>query len=507
MSRGRRYEEPKLNMKKVFAVIIAIIVIIMFIFIIKGILDKDEEQGKISSETYFASYKDNKWGVINSKGEDVITPTYQEMIIIPNQKKDVFLCTYDVNYDTGEYKTKVFNKNNEEILTGYDKIEAIQNYDENNNIWYESNVLKIEKGGKYGLIDLNGKEILPCEYEEITVIANIQNAIKIKKDGKYGVVDTEGNEILKIDYQNIETLGKDNKSGYIVQSVEGKYGIMNYSNSLVVDVQYDKIDKVYGNDLYVVEKEGKQILVNKEQEEVLNNDTYTQITAILKTRDTGVIFEKDGKYGVMNLAGEKVIDNTYEELKEAKADILIAKQNGKYGIIDLQNNQKVEFKYNSITYNQEADIYIAEDENFNNDLLDNTFTVRQTGILTDLNTGKGYIELRNDDGYKYYNFKFEEQNEKDIYNQNTLFLSKKDGKYGFIDKDGNVVVDYIYDDATKQNEYGFAGIKKDGKWGSIDSKGNVVIEPTYNLDEYIKIDFIGKWHFGKDTNMNYYNQD
>ena len=47
MSRGRRYEEPKLNMKKVFAVIVAIIVIIMFIFIIKGLLDKDEEQGKI----------------------------------------------------------------------------------------------------------------------------------------------------------------------------------------------------------------------------------------------------------------------------------------------------------------------------------------------------------------------------------------------------------------------------------------------------------------------------
>ena len=34
MSRGKRYdEEPKLNIKKVFAVIIAIIVIIMLIFI------------------------------------------------------------------------------------------------------------------------------------------------------------------------------------------------------------------------------------------------------------------------------------------------------------------------------------------------------------------------------------------------------------------------------------------------------------------------------------------
>ena len=34
MSRGRRYEEPKLNLKKVFAVILAIVVFIMFIFMI-----------------------------------------------------------------------------------------------------------------------------------------------------------------------------------------------------------------------------------------------------------------------------------------------------------------------------------------------------------------------------------------------------------------------------------------------------------------------------------------
>ena len=50
MSRGRRYEEPKLNLKKVFAVILAIAVVIMFIFIIKGILAKEKEQGKVHSK-------------------------------------------------------------------------------------------------------------------------------------------------------------------------------------------------------------------------------------------------------------------------------------------------------------------------------------------------------------------------------------------------------------------------------------------------------------------------
>ena len=70
----------------------------------------------------------------------------------------------------------------------------------------------------------------------------------------------------------------------------------------------------------------------------------------------------------------------------------------------------------------------------------------------------------------------------------------------------NYKLDYIYDDATQQNTYGYVAVKKDGKWGSINSKGNVVIEPTYNLDNYLVIDFIGKWHLGQDMNLNYYIQ-
>ena len=52
MSRGKRYEEPKLNLKKVFAVIIAFVVLIMFIFMIRGLFGKDEEQTRITKEIY-----------------------------------------------------------------------------------------------------------------------------------------------------------------------------------------------------------------------------------------------------------------------------------------------------------------------------------------------------------------------------------------------------------------------------------------------------------------------
>lgn len=505
MSRGRRYEEPKLNMKKVFAVIIAIIVVIMFIYIIKGILTKDEEKGKIASKDYFAALKDNKWGIIDSSGNIIIDPSYAEMIVVPNSKNDVFLCTYDVDYNTGEYKTKALNSKNEEIFQDYEQIEAIQNYDKNNNLWYETDILKVKKDGKYGIINLSGKEILPCEYDNITALDGIKNTLKIIKDGKYGIADNTGKILLETKYTDVTNLGEDNKSGFIVKGEDGKYGIIDYSNTVILELKYDAIDKIYGNDFYVVKQNGKQILIKKDGTEVLT-EGFDEITAILKNAENGIIYKKANKYGVMKTTGETVIEPNYEELKETKSGIFIAKKDGKYGVIDLQKNQKVEFKYQSIIYQEKADLYIAEDEGFNNDILDNSYTVKQTGILVDLNSEKEYIELSQNGEYKYYNFKFEEKKVTDIFSSNTIFLSKKNGKYGFVDKEGNVVVDYIYDDATEQNTYGYAGIKKDGKWGVVDNKGKVIQEPTYELEEYFKVDFIGRWHLGKDLNMNYYNQ-
>ncbi len=506
MSRGRRYDtEPKLNMKKVFAVIIAIVVVIMFIFIIKGVLSKDTKSGKVKSKSYFTSYKDNKWGVIDDNGNNIIDPSYGELIVIPNNKIGVFICTYDTNYDTGEYKTKVLNEKNEELFTDYDKIEAISNNDKNNNLKYEQEVLKVQRDGKYGLINLTGKQVLPTDYDEITSIQGIDNSFKIVKDGKYGIVDAEGKIVIEPQYSDIDILGKDNKSGFIVKDSTGKSGIRDYSNNQILEIKYDSIEKVYGNGLYVVTENNKQKIVDKENKDVLTKG-FDSIKQILSSQENAVIFTKSEKYGIMNLSGEVIIEAQYDKLEETKLGIFIADKNGKYGVINSNKEEKLPFEYTSIIYNDKADIYIAEDSNFNSNILDNNFEIKISGILTEINDTKGYLKLRVDDNYKYYNFKFEEKQESDIFPNRTLFVNKNDGKYGLIDKSGKVILDYIYDDIIEQNDYGYVAIKKDGKWGSVNGNGVVVQEPIYDLDEYLLIDFIGRWHLGLDINMNYYNQ-
>lgn len=61
-----------------------------------------------------------------------------------------------------------------------------------------------------------------------------------------------------------------------------------------------------------------------------------------------------------------------------------------------------------------------------------------------------------------------------------LTLIYKNGAYGFADKNGNIVIDYIYESAFPFSS-GVAPVKKGGKWGYIDTKGNVVVD--FSLEE------------------------
>ena len=113
-------------------------------------------------------------------------------------------------------------------------------------------------------------------------------------------------------------------------------------------------------------------------------------------------------------------------------------------------------------------------------------------------------EVFDEDKEREILFKFETKKNTDLLTQNTLFLSKKDGKYGYVNKNNVVVINYIYDDATEQNDCGYVAVKQNGKWGTINSKGEKVVEPSLTMENNSIIDFIGTWHLAEDINANYY---
>lgn len=501
MSRGKRYNgERKLNMKKVVAVIAVILVIILFIFGIKQILkvDKNAVASKNIELNYLALFTNGNWGVINSSGETIIEPAYSEMVVIPNKTKPVFLCTYDVNYVDNSYKTKVINEKNQVLFADYENVFAVQNYDENNNLWIEENVLKVQKNGKYGLINLDGKEILPCEYDSISTLKGVKNSLIVKKEGKVGLVNTDGTIIVPAEYSEISAITQDYKNGYIVKNESGKYGVIKSDGQTALECKYDEIKHITENGMYIVKLDGTW-KVSLSDGTVYLDGKVANATGM---NNGNVIVNDKSKYGVLNIQTDLLIPSEYEFLSYVYEDKYIAKKDGKFGIINTNNEVVVEFKYADIAYNKDTDYIKAKNENNTFDYMTRDLTVKLTA--GDETVLKGFISVKNNGETKYYNYKLEEKSNKDVYTSNTLFITKSNGKYGFVNKDGKVVVEPIYDDATEQNDYGYVSVKKDGKWGAIDQYGNIVIQPTYTLNNNSLVEFVGKWHSSVDKNANYY---
>ena len=501
---AKRYDEPKLNKKKVFMVIFVIVLIVAAIVLFRNMSKKTTATAvpeKIVSLNYYTCFNNNKWGVIDSNGKTVLQPQYDEMIVIPNKTKKAFVCLYNVNYTDGTYDSKVVNENNETIINGYDKVEAIINKDKDNHTWYFENLLKVTKDGKAGLVSIEGQEMLPCTYDSIEPIEGIESVLKVSREGKYGLVDSIGNSIIDCEVNEIDALTEDYEDGFIVKKEENKYGLIGVDKTQILDYRYDKIFNVAGNGMYFVQEENTTKIVDKKKNKYLEG----QLESVKSINSDNIVYSKDGKYGIIKTDGTIVIEPNYEDLTYIFGTYYIAKKDGKYGVIGTSNEEKIPFNYTGITYNKTGMFLRADKENFLSDVLNKNFETKITDVIvSSVNEKDSYIKVKSNSDYKYYDFDLEEKSNKEILKQNTLFLNKEKGKYGFVNSKDVVVVNYEYDDGTEQNEYGYAAIKKNGKWGAINSKGEVIVQPTLDIDDFLVINFLGEWHLAEDYNSNYY---
>lgn len=501
-NKGNHFErEPKLNLKKVAATVIAVLAVIMVIISIKSALTKKVTTKNISVQTtYFTVYTENKWGVIDNEGKYIIKPEYDEMIIIPDKNKDVFICTYNVNYADGTYSTKILNSKGEEILKEYNKVEAIENNTQNK-IWYETGILKYESNGKYGIIDFDGKLVLSPEYDDIYSLQGIEKSIIVEKDSKKGLINSIGEIIIEPNYNEITSLTDDYSNGYIVKSESEKYGVINPDKKAILDTKFDSIDHVYGSNMYVVTENGIHKIITSTEDTVLD----TGFDEVASIDGEYVVVKKNGNYGVIDKSGQDIVSAEYESLNYCFDNNYIAKKDGKFGVVGIDNSVRVDFRYLTMSCVKKGNFLIADNEQYSTEIIDKNFNVALSDVIvSEINESKGYLRVRINNTYKCYNFSLEEKKAQEILPTRSLFLYKENGKYGYENNKGDRIVDPIYDDAMEQNEYGYCAVNKGGVWGVLKSNGSVLLTPSVNLNDYLYIDFIADWHMYNDLSLNVY---
>ena len=188
----------------IVATIIVLVIVGIFIYFVKFDKSKFKYENKTINRNYFLMNNENKYGVIDKNGNEIIKPNY-DLIEIPNPEKPVFICKKSYNSETSEYISEVYDDKGKELFTDCYRVEGIYIEEPVDEIHYQKDVLKYKENGKYGLIDFNGKKITKAKYDDIKNLEFKDGMLIVGENKKYGVINIKGEKILDSKYDKIDS--------------------------------------------------------------------------------------------------------------------------------------------------------------------------------------------------------------------------------------------------------------------------------------------------------------
>ncbi|MGN1297390.1 MAG: WG repeat-containing protein [Clostridia bacterium] len=441
--------------------------------------------------------EDGKYGLINFEGKKITKPIYDTIDSLPYKEGELLVKQND--------KYGVINiKGSKLIGIVYDQI-SVDGYYTNENGYKNAGYIvsnKTQEGYRYGYIDSKGNLILKLEYNQLSRITDIKDDDNVyllgAKNGQFGINKNE-KELIKNEYQSI--LYDQTNQLFVVEKSK-KYGVATLEGKVIVPEQYDQIDTV-GIYLYAKNEQGTTVYNSNGTEANIDRNIEILNTTNEKYR-IRINNENGTKYGVIGKDGKKIVEEKYNYIEYLYDNyFIVSGEESKLGVIDDKNNVKIEIENDSLQKVENTNIVQAIVSNSN---ITKLYSKDMNKICemkdATIEVKNDYIRIYNDDEVKYFSLEGQELRNTEVYLNNVLFAMQENGKWGFADKEGNIVVEAKYDKVTEFNEYGFAAVKKDGKWGAISRDGKEVIEPSYELKEDSQISFIGiyyqvKYGFGE----------
>jgi len=301
-------------------------------------------------------------------------------------------------------------------------------------------IQKTEGGNiKYGFIDTEGRVIADAIYDETKYYRGASSASSgfsqgmapVKKDGKWGYIDITGKIIIDFRFDDAYEFSDDLARVVIGQ----KSGYINKNGELVIKPQYDDCSEFH---------EGVAV-------------------AML-----------DNKYGFISKSGEWIIKPIYDAIDFGRYDgywtktnILQIIKDDLIGLVRVENGTVkilVQPKYSNLYpfYNDEAKFLILHKDKDGQYGLDMT---------------EGYI---NNEGHEIFSWKSNDEDGEmyEYLSEGMRPYRNPDKLWGVADKDFKVVIPCKYD-RVQEFHNGLAVFYKDDKAGIIDRQGNVMLEPVY----------------------------
>ncbi|MDL2292574.1 WG repeat-containing protein [Acholeplasma sp. OttesenSCG-928-E16] len=332
----------------------------------------------------------------------------------------------------------------------YDQIEG----------FYSNGMAIVKKNNKYGLINKKNQVEINIEYEDYRSFYFSLDTICLKKDSKWGVLDISGKELIPFDYDDFKY---DVYQNYLIAQKDGKWGVVNHANEVVIpflfqDIlpQTERLFAVKFNDKYGFVESGLNSVDEFEIDYEYDN---------VKPFFGGLApVKKESKWGFINKQNQIEIDFIYDDVNMFIDGYAIVLENNKWGVIDTKGKIILDLIYDKIEYRHKNEVIIYKAD-------EAAYASSQFKIFFNETFDLGISEIGD-----FSNF--------------GLASVKKNNKYGFITKFGDLKIDFIFDGVKYTQEDNIIAVLEDGFWGLNDMKNEVLISSQYDDIVIVNDDYI-----------------
>ncbi|MEO1260265.1 MAG: WG repeat-containing protein [Bacteroidota bacterium] len=387
-------------------------------------------QDSLKDRSYYLFEKEELTGVRDFYGNTILEPGKFKEIkdIYFEKKKERYLLVTDPGNKTGLFRS------GEGLLLPfvYDDIG-----------FFNEQLYKVKKNGKYGLVNRENEIVLPIEYDAI-------DGHRVKKGYQYGMISARGHLVLPVKYNDLRM----NKYHLIDYALDRKKGTLNQDLEEVTNMDYEI---------------RKSTSKRRERffEELAKFDTSQNSKKIEVIRDGAVFWHlpdpknrQAAKW--LDRYGNPILPEGYTEPQHIYGPFFKVTKDGSYGLLNVVTGQEaIPAIYGHLA------VY------------------EKNGVIRAIPRKDGKYAVLDGFGNALVPFEYDMIHSFGKYQPFDIILAKKNGKEGCINDKNETLLPFEYDD-QRGYSFGMIAIKKGDKWGYVNIKGETVIP--------FKFDFAFRFH-------------
>ncbi|MFQ7242544.1 WG repeat-containing protein [Agathobaculum sp.] len=231
----------------------------------------------------------------------------------------------------------------------------------------------VGKDLKYSYIDADNNLLVPWQDEEMYTWDGKYFSIRDLDADTVKIIDGTGRVITDNEYEDGAQF-VNGKAAAVLRKSDGRCGVINPQNQAIVPLVYDSVMCCWTDEsdpssvIFAASVDGKTTFFDQDGNR-LGNEIWDDGQECGGELGKGILVEKNGKVGMIDLTGKVMVEPIYDKLDGAMYDtVAFAYQDGKVGLIDARDGTVLveprwqPFRQNSSQVDGAIAVHIGDDD-------------------------------------------------------------------------------------------------------------------------------------------------